>query len=148
MNFFKKNSGALNSNTHNSNKNSSKGKNIGKKQLELDIKPGINKEEINRNVIPKITTGRYNRQQRLNSNDLYLKQANKNKLLLETNNKNAYKKPLNKIPNNARAVNVYKPKRPGATRGRSQEKAGPPNLLLNKINKEAFNNSSNNIFAT
>ena len=63
-------------------------------------------------------------------------------------NKNAYKKPLNKIPTNSRALNVYRPKKAGAIRGRSLEKTEPPNLLLNKINNQAFNNSSNNIFST
>ena len=147
MHFFKKNTNNLNSNSHNSNKNSSKEKNIRRKQLELDLKAEINKEEVNKNVFSKVSTGRYNRQQNLNSNELYSRQTNRSNLLIETNN-NAYRKPLNKIPNNTRALNVYRPKRTGAVRGRSQEKAGPPNLLLNKINKEAFNNSSNNIFAT
>ena len=74
--------------------------------------------------------------------------TNKNKYIIEKNNESnniAYKKPINKITNNSKALNVYRPKRPGAARGRSQEKVGPPNLLLNKINSDIFNNSSNNI---
>jgi hypothetical protein len=86
---------------------------------------------------------KYNLRQRLNSNDIFPRpqQINKSKFIIERNNdkSNAYKRPINKIPNNTRALNVYRPKRPGAVRGRSQEKAGPPNLSLN--NKTNFKNS-------
>ena len=94
---------------------------------------------------------KYNLRQRMNSNDIFPRphQLNKSKFIIEKNNdkSNAYKRPINKIPNNTRALNVYRPKRPGAVRGRSQEKAGPPNLSLNNKTNN-FKNSSNNIFST
>ena len=130
------------------NKNNTKEKNIRRKQLELDIKNELNKEELEQsNNLIKVSNNKNNNRQRLNSNELIPRPINKNKSMIDTN-KNAYKKPLNKIPTNSRALNVYRPKKAGAIRGRSLEKTEPPNLLLNKINNQAFNNSSNNIFST
>ena len=142
MNYFKKKSNVL-SPTHKSNnskkKITSKDKTLRKKQLELDSKEEISKDE---NI-------KYNKQ--------CYQIVTKNKYIIEKNNDSnniAYKKPINKIPNSNsnnnnknQAINVYRPKRPGAARGRSQEKVDPPNLL-NKINNDIFNNSSNNIFST
>ena len=142
MNYFVKK-------TNNINYKNSKEKNLRRKQLELDIKSEINKDNKNNNSI-KIASDKYNRRQRLNSNDLIPRPLPINKCIKDSI-KNAYIKPINKISTNNRVLNVYKPKKPGAgakVRGRSLEKAGPPNLLLNKINNEAFNNSSNNIFST
>ena len=140
INFFVKK-------TNNLNHKNSKEKNIRRKQLELDIKSEINKD--NDNLI-KVNSGRYTKRQRLNSNDIIPKPTPNNKNAKEMV-QNTYKKPLNKISTNNRVLNVYRPKKPGVgatVRGRSLEKAGPPNLLLNKINNEVFNNSSNNIFST
>ena len=142
MNYFVKK-------TNNINYKNSKEKNLRRKQLELDINSEINKDNKNNNSI-KIASDKYNRRQRLNSNDLIPRPLPINKCIKDSI-KNAYIKPINKISTNNRVLNVYKPKKPGAgakVRGRSLEKAGPPNLLLNKINNEAFNNSSNNIFST
>ena len=128
------------------NNNHYKEKNIRKKQLEIDLRAEISKEQLSNS---KDLNEKYNRKQRLNSNDTIPKQINKNKYKIDTNiTSNAYKKPLNKIPTNTRALNVYKPKKAGAIRGRSLEKVEPPNVLLNRINNEGFNNSSNNIFST
>ena len=140
INFFVKK-------TNNLNHKNSKEKNIRRKQLELDIKSEINKDKDN---LIKVNSGRYTRRQRLNSNDIIPKPTPNNKNAKEMV-QNTYKKPLNKISTNNRVLNVYRPKKPGVgatVRGRSLEKAGPPNLLLNKINNEVFNNSSNNIFST
>ena len=133
INYFKKQSNIL-SPKHNNSKNKimSKEKNIHKKQFELNSKEEIEKEE---NVL-------FNKQN--------YQVINKNKYIIEKNNETnniAYKKPINKIPNNNRALNVYRPKRPSAARGRSQEKVDQPNLL-NKMSSDIFNNSSNNIFST
>ena len=114
--------------------------NIRRKQIESDTKSNVTPEQININKLNKDLDDKNNRKQRLNSNDIFQKPIN--------NNNNAYKKPINKIQNNTRALNVYRPKKPGAIRGRSLEKVEPPTLLLNRINNEAFNNSSNNIFST
>ena len=134
LNFFKKKSNVLSPKPNNSKKKiNSKEKNIRRKQLELDLKEELSKDEIEK----------YNKKSH--------QMTNKNKYIIEKNNESnniAYKKPINKISNNSKALNVYRPKRPGAARGRSQEKVGPPNLLLNKINSDIFNNSSNNIYST
>ena len=147
--FIKKQSSDSNSSKY---KINTKEKNIRRKQLELDIKNELNKEELEQNnKLIKISNNKMNYmnyRKRLNSNDLIPRPINKNKSMVDTN-KNAYKKPLNKIPTNSRALNLYKPKKPAAAvRGRSLEKIEPPNLLLNKINNQGFNNSSNNIFST
>ena len=132
------------------NKSKSKEKDIRRKQLEADLNAEINKDELSNNEYVKMEEKKYNLRQRMNSNDIFPRpqQINKSRFIIEKNNdkSNAYKRPINKIPNNTRALNVYRPKRPGAVRGRSQEKAGPPNLSLN--NKTNFKNSSNNIFST
>ena len=150
MKFFIKKSNEVSQN-NNKNKNKSKDKDIRRKQLEADINEEINKEELSDNEII-IERNQLNQRQRLNSNDIYPHQRTKNKYIIEKNNElnnNTYKKPINKITNN-RICNVYRPKRPGAIRGRSQEKGGSPCLLLNKINNNsnAIKNSSNNIFST
>ena len=133
INYFKKQSNIFSPKHSNSkNKIMSKEKSIHKKQFELNSKEEIEKEE---NVL-------FNKQN--------YQVINKSKYIIEKNNETnniAYKKPINKIPNNNRALNVYRPKRPGAARGRSQEKVDPPNLL-NKMGSDIFNNSSNNIFST